>query len=489
MRGPEKKWLRGSMWLLMLGTPLSAVYAAPGSVGELAKVSGETERLSAEVGPKVVQIVTQGVKVTGGGEEQPAGILVAERGCGSGFFVSADGYLFTNAHVVANATRIKVLVQLAGKRSLVDYAGTVVGVDADNDLALLKIAVESVPFFDLSRRAEARQGQLVLAYGSPMGLSQSATFGMVSAVDRQLTADDPRGFIQTDAPINPGNSGGPLVDLNGTLLGINTLILSQSGGNEGVGLAAPLEVIERAYAGLRNGGTMSRPWLGIQPRSLTPDLIAGLKLKTRKGVLVEDVLPYGAGATAGVQPGDVLVSLNGAAVRNIRELYRAETGLTAGKEADLAVMRGENLRLLRITPVAARESAPVLGPGVTEKDNLVFRLGLYGATLTPEIVSGLGGLREGRGVLVLGLAGTGLAGQNGIAPGDVVHEVNGQAVDGVEGLRTALEGIDEGAPLVLQLERGGMHSYVTPGGTTGNEHVPKKAGFPIGKAAARGIQY
>jgi serine protease Do len=477
------------MWLLMLGTPLSAVYAAPGSVGELAKVSGETERLSAEVGPKVVQIVTQGVKVTGGGEEQPAGILVAERGCGSGFFVSADGYLFTNAHVVANATRIKVLVQLAGKRSLVDYAGTVVGVDADNDLALLKIAVESVPFFDLSRRAEARQGQLVLAYGSPMGLSQSATFGMVSAVDRQLTADDPRGFIQTDAPINPGNSGGPLVDLNGTLLGINTLILSQSGGNEGVGLAAPLEVIERAYAGLRNGGTMSRPRLGIQPRSLTPDLIAGLKLKTRKGVLVEDVLPYGAGATAGVQPGDVLVSLNGAAVRNIRELYRAETGLTAGKEADLAVMRGENLRLLRITPVAARESAPVLGPGVTEKDNLVFRLGLYGATLTPEIVSGLGGLREGRGVLVLGLAGTGLAGQNGIAPGDVVHEVNGQAVDGVEGLRAALEGIDEGAPLVLQLERGGMHSYVTPGGTTGNEHVPKKAGFPIGKAAARGIQY
>jgi serine protease Do len=313
-----------------------------------------------------------------------------------------------------------------------------------------------------------------------MGLSQSATFGMVSAVDRQLTADDPRSFIQTDAPINPGNSGGPLVDLSGKLLGINTLILSQSGGNEGVGLAAPREVIERAYAGLRDGGTLARPRLGIQPRSLTADLIAGLKLKARQGVLVEDVLPYGAGASAGLLPGDVMVALNGAAVHNIRDLYRAETGLTAGKEADLTVMRGENLRLLRITPVAARENAPVLAPGVTEKDNLVFRLGVYGATLTPEMVSGLGGLREGRGVLVLGLAGTGLAGQSAIAPGDVVHEVNGQPVDDVDGLRNALAGIEEGAPLVVQIERAGMHSYVTPGGMTGNEHVPKKASFVFG---------
>jgi serine protease Do len=477
MRDPKTRWLRGGMWLLLVSTPWAGVYAAPGSVRDLARMSGETERLSVEVGPKVVQIVTQGVKVTGAGEDQPAGILIAERGCGSGFFVSAGGYLFTNAHVVANATRIKVLVQPSGKTSLVEYAGTLVGVDADNDLALLKIAVQSVPFFDLSRRAEARQGELVLAYGSPLGLSQSATFGMVSAVDRQLTADDPRSFIQTDAPINPGNSGGPLVDLNGALLGINTLILSQSGGNEGVGLAAPREVIERAYAGLREGGTVARPRLGIEPRSLTADLIAGLKLKARQGVLVEDVLPFGAGASAGVLPGDVLVALNGAAIHNIRELYRAETGLTAGKEAELTVMRGENLRLLRITPVPARESAPVLAPGVTEKDNLVFRLGVYGATLTPEIVSGLGGLREGHGVLVLGLAGTGLAGQNVIAPGDVVHEVNGQAVDGVEELRTALAGIEEGAPLVVQIERGGMHSYVTPGGTSGNEHMPKKASF------------
>jgi serine protease Do len=297
---------------------------------------------------------------------------------------------------------------------------------------------------------------------------------MVSAVDRQLTVDDPRGYIQTDAPINPGNSGGPLVDLDGTLLGINTMILSQSGGNEGMGLAAPREVIEQAYAGLRERGTVARPRLGLQARSLTADLIAGLGLKTRQGVLVEDVAPYGAGASAGMLPGDVLVSLNAAAVHNLRELYRAETGLAAGTAVQAAVMRGENMRLLTITPLEARENAPLLAPAVTEKENLIFRLGVYGATLTPEIVANLGGLRDERGVLVLGLAGSR---QNTMAPGDVVHAVNGQAVDGVDGLRAALEKIDEATPVVLQIERGGMRSYVTPGGATGSEHVPKKASF------------
>jgi serine protease Do len=493
MKCPETRFLQGSTWLLVIGMTAATLSAASGSIPELERMSGETERLSAQVGPKVVQIATQGVKVTGAGEEQPAGILVAERGCGSGFFVSADGYLFTNAHVIANTTRIRVLIQPASgaahRDSMIEYPATVVGLDADNDLALLKIDVKGVPFFDLSRPSEARQGQLVLAFGSPLGLSQSATFGMVSAVDRQLTPDDPRGYIQTDAPIDPGNSGGPLVDLNGALLGINTMILSQSGGNEGIGLAAPRDVIERAYASLLKTGTVTRPRLGIQPRSLTAELIAGLHLKTREGVLVEDVAPYSAGATAGVLPGDVLVSLNNAAIHNVRDLFRVETGLTAGKPADLAVMRGENLRLCSITPQPPREPAPALSPNVTEKENLVFRLGVYGATLTPEVASSLGGLREDRGVLVLALAGSGLAEQAALAPGDVVHAVNGQPVESVKGLRAALQAVEEGTPVVVQIERAGMHSYVTAGGMTGAEHTPKKASFAPGKPATPTLGY
>ena len=273
----------------MLAVPTFA--ANPNTARELERIGGDTERVSAAVAPKVVQIATQSLKVAEDGDEQPAGVLVAERGRGSGFFVAPDGYILTNAHVIGNAARIRVLVPATRRRTPREYPATVVGTDADNDLALLKIDVQRVPFFDLNRDATPRQGQLVLAYGSPMGLAQSASLGLVSALDRQLNSEDPRTYIQTDASMNPGNSGGPLVDLDGKLLGVNTMILSQSGGSEGLGFAVPLEVIRHSYATLRTGKSVVRPLLGIQPRSLTADLIAGLGLKVRQGVLVEDVEP------------------------------------------------------------------------------------------------------------------------------------------------------------------------------------------------------
>ena len=478
------------MWILLLGTWAASVHAgerpnaaitAHGAVRDLETMSGQMERLSAQVAPKVVQIATQGRKIAGAGEEQPAGVLVAEHGWGSGFFISSDGYLFTNAHVIANASRVKVMVQpvngSAQPGSLIEYPATLVGVDADNDLALLKIESGPVPFFDLDADRPARQGQVVLAYGSPMGLSQSATMGLVSAVDRQLSPDDPRAYIQTDAAINPGNSGGPLVDLDGNLLGINTMIISQSGGSEGIGFAVPLDVIRHVWAGLREKGTVARPLLGIQPRSLTADLIAGLQLKVHQGVLVEDVAPYSAGAAAGVLPGDVLLSLNAEIIHNLRDLYRTESSLSAGMPVEVVVLRRNNMRLLRITPEAPRAAAAVLSPGsVSEKENLVFRLGFYGATITPALASSLGSLRQAKGVLVLALAGSGLAGENGVEPGDIVHEVNGSVIDGVESLRSAIETIPDGASVVLQVERAGVLSYLTPGVMTGSQHLPKKAG-------------
>ena len=469
-----------------------AMAANPAAIRELDRLGGETERVSAAVGPKVVQIVTQSLKVAERGDEQPAGVLVAERGRGSGFFVSADGYLITNAHVVANATRIRVLLATPGG----EYTATVAGVDTENDLALLKIAVKGVSFFDLTRDATPRQGQLVVAFGSPMGLAQSASMGLVSAADRQLSPDDPRSYIQTDASMNPGNSGGPLVDLEGRLLGINTMILSQSGGSEGLGFAVPLEVIRHSYAALRANGNVTRPRLGIQPRSLTADLIAGLGLKVRQGILVEDVEPYGPAAVAGLLPGDVLLSLGAEPVHTMRELYRAEYALSAGTPVDLAIMRGSDARLLRITPGVPRQNPPALSAGnVTEKDNLVFRLGMYGATLTPALAATLGDLRGGPGVLVLALAGVGLAPENAIEPGDVVHAVNGTPVDAVESLRSALDGVPGGAPIVLQIEHAGMLSYVTPGAMPGAEQRLKKTSsggpglsLPI-RATARTLSY
>ena len=327
-----------------------------------------------------------------------------------------------------------------------------------------------------------------------MGLAQSASLGMVSAVDRQLNPDDPRAYIQTDASMNPGNSGGPLVDLEGKLLGINTMILSQSGGSEGLGFAVPLDVIRHSYAALRANGSVARPRMGIQPRSLTADLIAGLGLKVRQGVLVEDVEPYGPAAAAGLLPGDVMLSLGAEPVHTVRDLYRAEYALSAGAEVELAIMRGPDARLLRITPGAARENPSALSAsGVTERDNLVFRLGMYGATLTPAMASTLGGLRGGPGVLVLALAGVGPAAENPIQPGDTVHAVNGTAVDAVESLRRTLEGVPDSAPIVLQIERAGMLSYVVPGAMPGADQRVKKTSSAMPKdganSAGRSLQY
>jgi len=435
----------------MQGTLGLFMFAAPGFAGE--RIGASTERVAAEVAPKVVQILTQSVKVAGAGDEQPNGVLISERGRGSGFFVSADGYVLTNAHVVANATHIRVNTQGG-----TEYTATLAGVDVDNDLALLKTEARDVAYFDLTLDAAPRQGQLVLAYGSPMGLAQSASLGLISALDRQLSPDDPRAYLQTDASMNPGNSGGPLVDLDGRLLGVNTMILSQSGGSEGLGFAIPLLVARRSFAALRVHGSASRAQLGLQPRSLTPELIAGLELKVRKGVLVEDVDPNGPASAAGVRPGDVIVGLGEATIRTLRDLYTAEYEMPTGT-SDLAVMRGADMRFLRITPLFTGKPQPGMAAGVNEKENLVFGLGVYATTLTEALAAKIGGTRIGPGVLVLALTGM----SAGAEPGDVIHAVNHTAVDSVEALRDALDSVAAGAPLVLQIERAGVLSYVTPG--------------------------
>jgi len=185
----------------MLAAP--AIAANPATVArELERIGASTEHVAAQVAPKVVQILTQSVKVAGAGDEQPNGVLISERGRGSGFFVSSDGYVLTNAHVVASATHIRINTQDGA-----EFTATIAGVDTDNDLALLQTEARKVAFFDLTLDAAPRQGQLVLAYGSPMGLAQSASLGLISALDRQLSPDDSRAYLQTDASMKPRQFG------------------------------------------------------------------------------------------------------------------------------------------------------------------------------------------------------------------------------------------------------------------------------------------
>ena len=225
--------------------------------------------------------------------------------------------------------------------------------------------------------------------------------------------------------------------------------------------------------------------LGIQPRSLTPELIAGLGLKVRKGVLVEDVDPNGPAAAAGLLPGDVLLSLGVEAIHNLRDLYRARTRSHPGSPVELAVMRGPDVQLLRITPRArAQNPAGIVRRERHRKGQPRISPGHVWAKLTPAVASTLGGLRGDTGVLVLALAGAGMAGQNALQPTDVIHAVNGKPVDSVESLRDSLAAIPDGAPLVLQIEREGMLSYIVPGAMPGDEQRLKKT---ASRMPARGV--
>src|SRR5436309_8748480 len=210
----------------------------------------------------------------------------------------------TNAHVIEGARTIRVRANGVPKQSSM-FDGKLIGKDRLLDLALLKIEATGLRALPFGNSTDINQGQLVLAFGNPLGMDNSVSMGIVSATARQLNEDDPRIFIQTDAPINPGNSGGPLVDIQGRVVGINTFIFTQSGGSEGIGFAIPSNVVRYVYASLKKDGHVHRGQIGISVRTITPALALGFNLEPETGVLVEDVLPEGPADRAGVRVGDV----------------------------------------------------------------------------------------------------------------------------------------------------------------------------------------
>ena len=265
-------------------------------------------------------------------------VLAMERGSGSGVIVDADGHIVTNAHVVQGARRIEVVRSPRREGpggSILRPAGRplparLVGIDRETDLALLKVEATGLVPLPFADPDELRQGQIVLAFGSPLGLDNSVTMGVLSALARQLRLDDPMIYLQTDAPINPGSSGGPLVDVQGRLVGINTLILSQGGGNEGLGFAAPVHIVRGVVENIRQQGRLPRGWIGARVQTVTPLLAAGLTLPEEASVIVSDVVADTPAARADLRIGDLLVSLEGRPLDNARQfdvrLYRARPG-------------------------------------------------------------------------------------------------------------------------------------------------------------------
>jgi serine protease Do len=365
----------------------------------------------------------------------------------------------TNAHVVENARSIRVKVNGRRTDEVSLYDAKLIGKDNQLDLALLKIQAEGLKPLQFGNSQELKQGQIVLAFGSPLGMDNSVSMGIISATERQLTEDDPRIFIQTDAPINPGNSGGPLVDIQGRVVGINTFILSQSGGNEGIGFAIPSNVVRYVYASLRKDGRVHRAQIGVMARTITPSLALAFNLQPDTGVLVEDVLPDGPADKAGVKVGDVILSIGRSPLRNVRDLSLQLYEYTIGNTVDLQILRDQTKLKINVT-VTERDGDLLRFADLVNPDkDIVTKLGILCLTVDDRVRQILP-LRYSEGVLVAAFAGPSSYFGDQLREGDVIHAVNGRRVTSVEMLRDELDSAKRGLPVVLQAERNGTLTFL-----------------------------
>jgi len=436
----------------------------------LEDISRSIEDLSDRVSPAVVQVFASGFRVNPESGSSDPGLISKTRNVGSGVVMDSQGHVLTNAHVIAGAAAVEVLLPAVfgagsprqsilkgrGKR----FSAEITGVDSDTDLAVLKIPEKGIPFLSFGDSDHLRQGQLVLAFGSPLGLENSVTMGVVSATARQLRPEDPMIYIQTDTPINPGNSGGPLVDLHGRVVGINTFILSQSGGSEGIGFAAPSNIARNVFTQLSKSGQVRRGSIDVYAQSISPELAQGLNLPNDWGVILGDVFPGGSAAHAGLKEGDVILTLDGKVMENARQLEVNIYRYAIGERISLEVLRGAD-KLKAEVAVAARDpDLERFSANVSVEKNRIQRLGVLGLTLDAKIAQELPPLRKHEGVLVAARVAAAFPGEEQLLPGDVIYAVGRVPAKDLEGLRSAVSALDADKPVVVQLERQGKVRYL-----------------------------
>jgi serine protease Do len=436
--------------------------------GVLVQLNGALESLAARVSPAVVQILVTGYGSLREEDKSQTAFIVRQHAVGSGVVVDANGYIMTNAHVVEGAQRIRVALPLPmgdsagqvpiGKRRILE--ARLLGQHKETDLALLKIDDTDLPTLPLLSQQRPHVGQLVFAIGSPEGLQNSVTMGVVSALARQPDPSKPLTYIQTDAPINPGNSGGPLVDMNGSVVGINTFILSQGGGSEGLGFAIPARVVDFVYHSLRNHGHVHHVEIGAGAQEITPTLAEGLHLPQRWGVVVDDVKPDGPAAAAGLQIQDIILTADGRRIETLPSLSSALYLHRLDQVVKLEILRGSDKKTLYVPAIEQRDHMDELLDAVNPENSLIPRLGVLAIDLTPELRSRLS-LRIPSGVVVVGRAADLIMPDTGLQAGDIIHQLNTASIDSMETLRTAVGGLKTGDPVVLQIERDGGLMYVS----------------------------
>jgi len=461
--------------LLFAGSrPLAAQGTIPSRTNHddaIHQLNISVQDLVKRVSPAVVEVLVTGYGSPDEGDSDQSNVVGKERSLGSGVIVDPTGYIVTNYHVIKGAERVRVVLSPATTgepqaKSLLKsrrrvLPARIVGFSRKVDLAVLKVEATGLPTLPFGRYDEVEKGQLVFAFGSPQGLVNSVTLGLVSSVLRQPDPDSPLVYIQTDAAINPGNSGGPLVSIDGDVLGINTFIYTKSGGNEGIGFAIPAAIARYAYLQIRRYGRMPRRTIGVGLQTITPELAGALSLGTQDGIIVSDVPPDSPAEKAGLQMGDIIVGIDSMPVDNLPLFVMSLYLLNSSDSANLQVLRGTKKLGVTVPIYEPRDDPDRLSDLGDPSKDLIPGLGILGVTITPEISALLGQLRVPSGVLITARVDSRLAVDSGLVEGDIVHSLNRMQVTSLEELRAAFAALHPGDPAAILVERDGRLFYVT----------------------------
>jgi serine protease Do len=434
----------------------------------LVEMSGEIRSLSQRVAPAVVQIVVNGYGPLDPSAGHTATVFGRQQTIGSGVIVDPDGYIVTNAHVVSGAISIKVMLSDPRGRNEGGDDGSgmetgdakIVGVDTESDLAVLKIERKDLAVLKFMDSDALRQGDLVLALGAPMGLRNSMSLGVVSAPARWLGDESPMVYVQTDASINPGNSGGALVSMNGLLAGLNTFILSQSGGNEGLGFAIPANTVREVYLQLRQNGAVKRGEIGIYAQNITPIMAKGISLPRNHGVVLADVEPDSPASQADLKRGDVLLSIDGRAITSASQLENHVFRRQPEDKLQLVVLRGKSELTIPLVVREHANTASLLARLAHPEKNLISRLGILCIQIDKDIAALIPDLKRQYGLIVAAKSAGGQAQFVDLQPGDIIDAVNTLPVASIDALQYWLEEMKPGDPVVLQIERDGRFQYL-----------------------------